>query len=153
MGPYGPIWAHMGPYGPLWAPMGPYFGQILRFLIKMIWFLCFSGKNDAESSINFVKILFLDPKRANLDQNSDFGHVRTCQDLFYQVNLLFFYKIISFTKWIYHFFIKSLVLLNKFFILYKIIGFIKLNKFIFFMKSSVLLNEFIFFIKSFVLLR
>ena len=41
----------------------------------------FSNKNDAESSINFVKIPFLNPKRAKLDQNSHFSHVRTCQDL------------------------------------------------------------------------
>ena len=41
----------------------------------------FLRKNDAESSINFVKIPFLDPKRAKLDQQSEIGHVRTCQDL------------------------------------------------------------------------
>ena len=45
--------------------------------MKIMWFLNFSDKNDAESSINFVKIPFLDPKRAKLNQNSDFGHVRT----------------------------------------------------------------------------
>ena len=54
------------------------FGQILRFLIKITWFLSFSNKNDAESSINLVKIPFLDPKCVKLDQNSDFRHVRTC---------------------------------------------------------------------------
>ena len=57
------------------------FGQILRFLIRITWFLSFSSKNDAESLCHFVKIPFLDPKRAELDQNSDFHHVRTCQDL------------------------------------------------------------------------
>ena len=34
-----------------------------------------SGKNHAESSINFVKIQFWDPKHAKLNQNSDFRHV------------------------------------------------------------------------------
>ena len=53
------------------------FGQILRFLIKITWFLSFSSKNDAESLCHFVKIPFLDQKRAKLDQNFDFGHVRT----------------------------------------------------------------------------
>ena len=54
------------------------FGQILRFLVKIMWFLSFSSKNDAESLWNFVKIPFLDPKRAKLDQKFWFGHVRTC---------------------------------------------------------------------------
>ena len=43
-----------------------------------MWFLSFSGKNDAESLWNFVKILFLDLKRAKFDQQSWFGHARTC---------------------------------------------------------------------------
>ena len=46
-------------------------------MVKITWFLSFSGKNDAESLCHFVKIPFLDPKRAKLDQNSDFRHVRT----------------------------------------------------------------------------
>ena len=50
---------------------------MLRFLVKITWLLSFSGKNDAESFINFVKMSYLDPKRAKLDQNSDFSHVRT----------------------------------------------------------------------------
>ena len=54
------------------------FGQILRFLINIKSFLSFSNKNHAESSMNFVKIPFLDPKHAKLEQTSDFGHVRTC---------------------------------------------------------------------------
>ena len=53
------------------------FDQILRFLINITCFFSFSGKNDAESLCHFVKIPFLDPKRAKLDQNSDFSHVRT----------------------------------------------------------------------------
>ena len=57
-----------------------------------------SSKNDAESLSYFVKMQFLDLKRAKLDQKSEIGHVRTCQDLFYYVNLLFFYGIIGFTK-------------------------------------------------------
>ena len=40
-------------------------------------FSSFSTQNHTESFINSVKIQFLDPKRAKLDQNSDFGHVRT----------------------------------------------------------------------------
>ena len=40
-------------------------------------------KLEPELFINFVKIPFLDPKRAKLDQKSEIGHVRTCQDLFY----------------------------------------------------------------------
>ena len=57
------------------------FDQILRFSVKLKWFFSFSGKNGAESFINFVKIQFLDPKRAKFDQKSEIGHVRTCQDL------------------------------------------------------------------------
>ena len=57
------------------------FGQILRFLIKITWFLSFSGKNDAESLWNFVKNLILKPKHANFDKKSRFGHVQTCQVL------------------------------------------------------------------------
>ena len=52
------------------------FGQILRFLVKIMCFLSFSSKNDAESFRNFVKNLALDPKRAKLDQKSEIGHVR-----------------------------------------------------------------------------
>ena len=61
------------------AHMGPYFGQILKFLIKITWFLSFSGKNDAESLWNFVKNLFLNPKHAKIHQKSWFGHVWTCK--------------------------------------------------------------------------
>ena len=57
------------------------FDQILGLLIKITWILSFSSKNDAESLCHFVKIPFLDLKRAKLDQNSDFRYVRTCQDL------------------------------------------------------------------------
>ena len=46
-------------------------------MVKITWFLSFSGKNDAESLGHFVKIPFWDLKRAKLDQNSDLGHVRT----------------------------------------------------------------------------
>ena len=53
------------------------FRQILRFLVKITCFLSFSNKNDAESLCHFVKNLFLNPKHAKLNQNSDFGHVRT----------------------------------------------------------------------------
>ena len=47
-----------------------FFGKILRLLVKMTWFLSFSGKNDAESFRNFIKIPFLNPKRAKLVQKS-----------------------------------------------------------------------------------
>ena len=36
-------------------------------------------KNDAERSRNYFRKQVWDPKCAKLDQNSDFGHVRTCQ--------------------------------------------------------------------------
>ena len=39
-------------------------------------FLSSSTQNHAESSRNYLNNLALDPKRAKLDQNSDFGHVR-----------------------------------------------------------------------------
>ena len=39
--------------------------------------MSFSSKNDAESFRNFISNSVLDPKQAKLDQNSDFGHVRT----------------------------------------------------------------------------
>ena len=41
------------------------------------------AENDAESLCHFVKIPFLDLKRAKLDQKSEIGHVRTDQDLFH----------------------------------------------------------------------
>ena len=80
-----------GPQGSLGIPRKPYvylffeiclgifgnLGQLLRFLIKITWFLSFSNKNDAESLCHFVKNLILDPKRVKFDQNSDFCHVRT----------------------------------------------------------------------------
>ena len=88
--------------------------------------LSFSGKNDAESSINFVKILCLDPKCAKLNQNSDFGHVRTCQDLSRRTStyckpaemFLFFFRNCTFPFLLTNLssFIKSCVLLNKFII-------------------------------------
>ena len=55
------------------------FEFIFGILINILWFLSFSGKNDAESLWNFVKNLILNPKHAKLDQKSWFGHVRTCQ--------------------------------------------------------------------------
>ena len=55
----------------------PFFIINLMILVEITWFLSFSGKNDAESLCHFVKIPFLDPKRAKLDKNSDFRHVRT----------------------------------------------------------------------------
>ena len=53
-----------------------------------MWFLSFSGKNDADSLWNFVKNLILNPKRIKFDQKSWFCHVRiwkiliwSCPDL------------------------------------------------------------------------
>ena len=45
-------------------------GQIFGFLVKTTLYVSFSGKNDAESFINFATIQFLDPKRAKLVQKS-----------------------------------------------------------------------------------
>ena len=73
-----------------------YFFRILgsgdKCYIKMlVWggfvlFFSFSTQSHAESSRNFVYNQVLDPKCAKLDQNSDFGHVRTCQDLSRRTN-------------------------------------------------------------------
>ena len=52
-------------------------GQILRFLVSKPCFFSFSTQSHAESSKKFVENSVLDPKHAKLDQNSDFGHVRT----------------------------------------------------------------------------
>ena len=82
-------------------------------------------ENHAESSIIFVKNLILDPKRANLYQKSEIGHVRTCQDLFYEVNLSSFIRSSALPSEFIIFFINSSVLPNKFIIFYKIIGFTK----------------------------
>ena len=70
-----------GPQGSLGIPRNPrilqYFSRffwifckILRFLIKIMWILSFSGKNDAESLRNLIKNSVLDPKRAKLIQKS-----------------------------------------------------------------------------------
>ena len=126
--------------------------------------MSFSSKNDAESSRNFIKNLVLDPKHAKLNQNSDFGHVRTCQDLsrrtstyfkpadillflsfynfpFLVTNFMIFYKFICCTKQIHHFLIKSSVLPREFIIFAK--SSVLLREFIIFMTSSVLLSKFI----------
>ena len=107
-------------------------------------FLSFSNKKHAESFRNFVKNLVLDPKRPKLDQKSEIGHVRTCQDLprrtstyckpaeillsFTKSSVLLskfiiFGNIICFIKEIYDFFIKSPALWSKCSIFYKLIGF------------------------------
>ena len=57
--------------------MGPYFRKILRFLIRITWFLSFSSKNDAESLCHFVKNLILNLKHVKFDQKLWFRHVRT----------------------------------------------------------------------------
>ena len=49
---------------------------MLRFFVKITCFLSFSGKTHAESFINFVKNLILNPKHAKFDQKSEIGHVR-----------------------------------------------------------------------------
>ena len=120
---------HRAPQGPRKPKICWYvfciFGKILRFLVKIICFLSFSNKNHAESFRNFVKNLILNPKHTKLDQKSWFGHVRTCQDLsrrtstyckpaeilqsfqklhlsFFLTKFIMFYKIMCFTKQIYH---------------------------------------------------
>ena len=105
-------------------------------------FLSFSRENHAESFINFVKIQFVDPKRAKLNPNSDFGHVRTCpggQVLtanqrkyfyflrcytfpFFTSKFYHFYKIICFTKRIYHFY-KIICFTKRAYHFYKIMCF------------------------------
>ena len=47
------------------------FGQVLRFLIKITWFLSFSMQSHAQSSRNFVTNFILDPKRVKFDQKSN----------------------------------------------------------------------------------
>ena len=124
--------------------------------------MSFSGKNDAESSINFVKIPFLDPKCAKLDQKSWFGHVRTCQVVIWTCpdlprpvqedkyllqtsgHAFIFSEITPFNLLFTRlcFLIKSQVLLSKLITFYQIIGFNK-RIYDFSIKSSVLLREFI----------
>ena len=45
-------------------------GSNINFFVKITCFLSSSNKNDAELSLNFIKIQFLDPKRAKLVQKS-----------------------------------------------------------------------------------
>ena len=65
----GSLGGSAGPQGSLGIPRKPYiylflkivfiifwiFDQILKFLAKIVWFLSFSSKNDAESSRNSIK--------------------------------------------------------------------------------------------------
>ena len=60
----------------LWG-FGPFFYQISNLLIKKPCFLDSSTQNHAESCGNYLKHAVSDPKRAKLNQNSDFDHVRT----------------------------------------------------------------------------
>ena len=46
------------------------------YLVEITCFLSFSNKNHAESSIDFVKNLILNPKHVKFDQKSEIGHVR-----------------------------------------------------------------------------
>ena len=103
-------------------------------MVNITWFLSFSNKNDAESCINFVKIPFLDPKRAKLDQKSEIGHVRTCQDLSKRTStyckpaeILLFFQVLHLSIFIRKFiiFIQSSVLLSKYISFYNFIGFTK----------------------------
>jgi len=129
--------------------------QRFRMVLTCSWVSC--SKNDTERLWNHLKKQVLEPKRMKFDQNSDFGRVRTCQDLsrrtsiyckpaeifFQELHLssfiskfIIFWKIVSFIKYIYHC-IKSYALLGKL---------------ILFIKSCVLLSKFIIFRKSFVYL-
>ena len=104
------------------------FEFIFGIWVKIMWFLSFSGKNDAESLLNFVKNLILNLKHAKLDQKSEIRHVRSCQDLsrrtstyFKPSEILLFFQILHlsiFYEQIYHFFIKSCVFISKFIIFY-----------------------------------
>ena len=104
-------------YSPGFSCIFRIFSQRLGFLVKIKWFLSFSCKNDAESFRNSIKKQVLDPKRAKLNPNSDFCHVRTyfcqsrrtspCQQSRFLLLLFQIYDLLS----------KSYVLLSKFRIL------------------------------------
>ena len=125
------------------------FEVLLGFLIKY----SFSTQNHAERFRNCFKKLVLNPKRAKLDQKSDFGNVRTSQTspggqvLVSKARFSFFFSLASYTfpfpisKFLI--FIRSHVLLTKF------ISFIKSCVLLsyHFMKSCVLLSNFIIFYK------
>ena len=89
---HGFIRSHRGPHGPVHGRLkrgNPKGGTLLRysliflyvfcFLVSKQCFLSFSTQNHAESSRNFVKNSFLNPKPTKFDQNSDFGLCRACQ--------------------------------------------------------------------------
>ena len=82
---------HRGPYETLGNPRKPtIFTYFSGFLVKNI--MAF-GQNDVIFELlrqKWCRIIYkfrqntiLDPKHAKLDQKSEIGHVRTCQDLFY----------------------------------------------------------------------
>ena len=115
-------------------------------MVKITWFLSFSGKNDAESLCHFVKTYFWTRNVRNFTKTLTSvmsGPAKTCpggQVLTANQRTCFlffrFYKIIGFTEQVYHFLEN-----HRFY-------WINLS---FFIKSSVLLREFIIFIKSSVL--
>ena len=83
-------------------------------------------KNHTESSGNFIKNPILNPQHAKFDQQSEIGHVRTCQDLSKRTStyckpaeISLFFRSYTFPFFITKFNIflkKSSVLLNKFII-------------------------------------
>ena len=92
------------------------FDQIFRFLVKIIWFLSFSGKKWCRIIMSFRQNTIFGPETCQIGPKV---WDRTCPDLprlvllgkfiiflekhwFYQINLYFFYEIIGFTKRIYH---------------------------------------------------
>ena len=74
----------MGQYGPVWAleEREKFRKKRTIFCFQTCFyqkpsFLSFSTQNHVESFMNLINKSVLDPKRARLNQNSDFGHVRT----------------------------------------------------------------------------
>ena len=104
-------------------------------LVSKPCFLSFSTQNHAESLRNYIKKSVLDQNSAKLDQNSDFGHVRTSQTspggqvLVSKARFSsFFLRNYTFPSLLANlsFFRKSCLLLSKFIIVYKFIKIINL---------------------------
>ena len=119
----------------------------LRFSIKynvfdqQPCFLSSSTQNHAEPFRNYLKKSALDPNRSKLNQNSDFGHVQTCQSQSRRTSpcqqsglfLFVFFRNYTFP-----------ILISKFIIIDKVISFIK-QIYDLLTKSNVLLSKFMIF--------
>ena len=99
-------------------------------LVSKSCFFNFSTQNHAESFGNYLKKSALDPKRAKLNQKSEFGHVRTCQgqsrrtspcqqSVFCSLFLFFKNYIFPILLANLSFFLKSCLLFNKFMIFWQ----------------------------------